>query len=200
MKKVLFSMAILCLVTSCAVTHGGYYDISLKEVNCQNKRGGISGTRKYANDIIEIMWDISNTKLGFILKNKSKENIKVIWDEALFIDTDNSSNRIIHSGVKYADKENAQVPTVITSGSYIDDLVIPTKNIYYESFYNTFSFSVGWREKTYLPMYDKNKNRLIKAGTNYVGQTFKIILPIQVSNTTYNHEFLFSIDNFNFVH
>ena len=65
------------------------------------------------------------THFGFVLENKSENTIKIIWDEAIFIDAEEFSRKIVHSGIKYNDINSSQIPTVIAKDSKLRDAVFP---------------------------------------------------------------------------
>ena len=108
------------------------------------------------------------------MENKSDNSIKIIWDEAVYIDEDNSSLRVIHSGVKYVDGEKAQPLTVIAKKTKINDLVTPVDNIYY---------SGGWGKR---PLFSVQKS---------AGKTVKILLPIQIQETINEYIFSFKVNH-----
>lgn len=109
------------------------------------------------------------------MENKSDNSIKIIWDEAVYIDEDNSSLRVIHSGVKYVDGEKAQPLTVIAKKTKINDLVTPVDNIYYSD--------GSWGK---LPLFSVQKS---------AGKTVKILLPIQIQETINEYIFSFKINH-----
>lgn len=208
MKKTLVLSLVIVLLSSCGATkfYSGYYDIDLSKVeNPKNKseRYGETSIKKigtdkdlkyqFVDDNIDISWTIGNTKFGFVLQNKTDHTIKIIWDDAVFIDTDGSSNRVMHAGIKYTEKENPQTPSVIARGSFIEDMVLPTKNVYLE----TNPYIYGWKEQYYLPVLNKNKETLFSQAQSVIGGNIKIILPIQIEDVVNDYTFEFDIKGFN---
>ena len=114
------------------------------------------------------------------MENKSDNSIKIIWDEAVYIDEDNSSLKVIHSDVKYVDGK-AQPLTVIVKKTKINDLVTPLDNIYYV---NPSKYSSGGWHK--LPLFSVQKS---------AGKTVKILLPIQIQETINEYIFSFKINH-----
>ena len=109
------------------------------------------------------------------MENKSDNSIKIIWDEAVYIDEDNTSRKVFHSGVKYEDGEKAQPLTVIAKKTKINDLVAPVDNIYYAS--------GGWGIRS---LFSVQKS---------AGKTVKILLPIQIQETINEYIFSFKINH-----
>ena len=56
------------------------------------------------------------------------------------------SKRIMHTGVKYSEKTQSQVPTIIVRSASVSDSIIPVDNVYYES-----GKYGGWKEEGVFP-------------------------------------------------
>lgn len=84
----------------------------------------------YIDNYIDMLIYISNQeKFTFSLTNISDNSIKIIWNEAVFVDVDGTISRVIHEGIKYSEKEKDQPATTIIKGAKIIDLAVPTNNI-----------------------------------------------------------------------
>ncbi|MBP3566761.1 MAG: hypothetical protein J6J76_04345 [Paraprevotella sp.] len=207
MKKILiiFITACVFLNTSCT-SHLAVYSVSLKTVECPkavNKQfgetkvvtyddGNITKYR-YEDDYIEITWFVSLSRFNFELKNKSDYTIKINWDDISYVDIENKSGRVIHAGVKYADRSRSQVSTVLAKNTKISDMLLPVDNVYYKP-YNGFSFG-GWGEANLIPSYYKTKKDLNKFAPLYIGQKMKILMPILIENVQNDYIFEFVIDD-----
>jgi len=145
MKKLFYLLMLVSVITSCSV-HKGSYDMKLQKVerakNSENNYGESKivnfkeeGKSKYSyeDQMIKIVWTPVSTQFGFILDNKTNHSIKIIWDEAVYIDENGSSERVMHSGVKYSESTNPQIPTIIIKNGNVSDILIPVDNIYYVS-------------------------------------------------------------------
>ena len=195
MKKLTFMLFLAVILASCGIYYReeDIYKVRLREVEQpENVKEQYSKSKitifaeenetknSYEDDFIKIIWLPALTEFSFTLENKSDNSIKIIWDEAVYIDEDNSSLKVIHSGVKYVDGK-AQPLTVIVKKTKINDLVIPVDNIYYD---NPSKYtSGGWRE---LPLFSVQKS---------AGKTVKILLPIQIQETINEYIFSFKISH-----
>ena len=190
MKKLTFMLFLAVILASCGIYHHqeDIYKVRLREVEQpENVKEQYSKSKitifaeenetknSYEDDFIKITWLPALTEFSFILENKSDNSIKIIWDEAVYIDEDNSSLKVMHSGVKYVDGEKAQPLTVIAKKTKINDLVTPVDNIYYAS--------GGWSK---LPLFSVQKS---------AGKTVKILLPIQIQETINEYIFSFKINH-----
>lgn len=138
----------------------------------------------YSDDKIDAKFNITRKSINFLIKNKTNETLKIIWDDAVIVQN-GRSKRIIHSGVNYINRGNPQPPTVIPANTSIEDLALPTENVYFVDGYGT------WQEKDLFPV-KIHKSELIQAILNQKGQTFALYLPISYQGKTieYNFEFL----------
>lgn len=131
----------------------------------------------YKDNIIDITIFGTSTEFSFVLKNISDHSIKVVWNEAAFVDLDGTSSKIMHVGTKYIDREKDQPATTIIKGAKIDDVATPTKNVYYSN--NT----LGWSKHSMLPDSYKGK----EAGE------VRLMLPIQVKDVVNEYTFVFKV-------
>ena len=186
MKKLTFMLFLAVILASCG-SYQDIYKVRLREVEQpENVKEQYSKSKitifaedyepknSYEDDFIKIIWLPDLTEFSFTLENKLDNSIKIIWDEAVYIDEDNSSRKVMHSGVKYEDGEKAQPLTVIAKKTKINDLVIPVDNICYVD---------GWRK---LPLFSVQKS---------AGKTVKILLPIQIQETINEYIFSFKINH-----
>jgi len=203
MKKALFLFCMTALMTSCMI-YTGVYKVGLQEVespkNIKEQFGETKvvnfqdqGVTKYSYEdgLIKIIWLPLSTQFSFSLVNKSDHSIKIIWDDAVYVNENGSSQKVFHAGVKYTDRNNSQPPTTIVKGASIDDLVMPTDNVYFSS-----GQYGGWTD---LPLF-KNRaatpEELNTLKDSYVGKTVKILLPIKIEETTNEYLFTFKIEDF----
>ena len=191
MKKLTFMLFLAVILASCGIYYReeDIYKVRLREVEQpENVKEQYSKSKitifaeenetknSYEDDFIKIIWLPALTEFSFTLENKSDNSIKIIWDEAVYIDEDNSSRKVMHSGVKYVDGEKAQPLTVIAKKTKINDLVRPVDNIIFYS-------DGGW---SILPLFSVQKS---------AGKTVKILLPIQIQETINEYIFSFKINH-----
>jgi hypothetical protein len=180
------------------------YILSLAEVerpaNAQERYGESSiisfeeeGSKKYSyeDDLIKIIWLPLEEELSFVLENKTNHSIKIIWDEAVFIDENDSSGKVMHSGVKYTDRNNSQPPTVVVRNAKITDVVVPTDHIWYSS-----GKYGGWRTTALIDNLARSKEELDIEATEKIGKTIGVLLPLQIEETVNEYIFSFKVDGY----
>ena len=66
---------------------------------------GVSKYR-YEDDYIDIVWFVGSKQFNFTLKNKSGHTLKINWDDVSYVDTKGQVGRVMHAGVKYAERNS----------------------------------------------------------------------------------------------
>ena len=95
-----------------------------------------SKTLAYEDDAISIVFAVTNEHLEFTLANKTKEPQSINWDEVSYVDLSGTAHRVLHKGVKLADRDKPQSPTVIPPGAKIENLIEPSDSVQWSSITN----------------------------------------------------------------
>ena len=149
---------------------------------------GVSKYR-YEDDYINIVWYVGLTQFNFTLNNKSGHSLKINWDDISFVDTKGQVGRVMHSGVKYSERNNSQPATTVPKGASISDILLPTENVYFVS-----GQYGGWRENYLLPCVYQTPEAFNAGASSLVGKTMTIMMPIMIENVQNDYTFTFNID------
>lgn len=144
---------------------------------------------RYEDDYIDIVWYVGTKQFNFKLTNKSGHSMKINWDDVSYVDTKGQVGRVMHSGVKYTERNNSQPATTIPKGATISDLLLPTDNVYYVS-----GQYGGWRESYLFPCIYKTPEAFNSEAPNMVGKTMTIMMPIMIENIQNDYTFTFNVD------
>ena len=196
MKRILLAVAVTISVTSCSIFKGTDYIIDgcyMSPSSVQLPDGRMvdisSGLPFYEDENILIAPNVSSDAITIQIQNSAPESIKVLWDDAVFIDQQGLSHRIIHVGTKYTDKEKAQVPSVIAPASRIEETLYPSD---YINWTNGAWGSQGWQKQsiynvgqTYATLQEA------QATINELMMPVKLLLPIESNEKKNEYIFLF---------
>ena len=149
---------------------------------------GVSKYR-YEDDYINIVWYVGLKQFNFTLNNKSGHRLKINWDDISFVDTEGQVGRVMHSGVKYTERNNSQPATTVPKGASISDILLPTENVYFVS-----GQYGGWRENYLLPCVYQTPEAFNAGASSLVGKTMTIMMPIMIENVQNDYTFTFNID------
>lgn len=195
-KYILIVGLLLLVLTSCisyTMVYDVVYDISLqaveRPVDAKTRYGEQiitqvqeEGVLKYCfeDEMVKILWLPTASSVNFLLANKTNHSIKIIWDEAVFIDEEGQNHRIIHSGVKYADRNNPQPPGIVARNTSIVDSVFPVdvKPIFPTQYITPEK--VQFIEKKVI---------------TYIGKGYQVLLPLQIEDVINEYIFSFQVND-----
>lgn len=162
------------------------------ETKVVNFQDGTTNKYRYEDDYINIVWYVSSKQFNFDLTNKSGHTLKINWDDISYVDYNGKTGRVMHSGVKYTERNNSQPASSVPKGASLSDILLPTDNVYYIS--PTRYSSGGWQEKFLIPCVYKDEATKNAQASAYVGKTMTIMMPIMIENVQNDYTFTFSID------
>lgn len=140
---------------------------------------------RYEDDYINISWYVGLKQFYFTLKNKSDYSLKIPWDDIVYVDVDGDTKRVMHSGVKYTDRNASQPASIVPKNASISDVLLPTDNVSYNS-------SIGWTEGYLFPQYSKQEDA---SNSRVLGKNIRVTLPIIIQDVQNEYTFEFSIND-----
>jgi hypothetical protein len=143
----------------------------------------ISTALTHVDSNLSIGFEFLKTDISMVMKNNSNSTIKINWDECLFIKNDIPS-RVMHSGVKFTDRNSSMPPSIVPKNTLHTDIIVPTDNVYWrEGYYSQYGSSPGgWEKKDILP-----------TSSTSVGDKVSLFMPISVGPTTKEYNFNFQV-------
>ena len=132
---------------------------------------------RYIDDFIDILIFGNSEQFSFLLKNVSQNSLKLVWDEAVFVDFTGTTSKVMHVGTKYSQKDGEQPSTTIIKDANIEDVAVPTCNIRYSDILNK------WMTDSMYP----------NTPATSPGD-LKLMLPIQVKDVINEYIFVFRAD------
>lgn len=120
--------------------YDGRYEASLKKVekpeNPNLKYGKMTTIGRnsenitqysYTDKLIDIIIAVGTDRFYFTLKNISDLTQRLVWNDAVFVDMDGTTSKVIHSGMNISQADENQTPSVIIKGAKLEDVAYPTK-------------------------------------------------------------------------
>lgn len=127
----------------------------------------------YVDNVIYLL--IYGTPKGFFieLENVSESSIRVIWNEAVFVNLKGVTYKVTHNGIKPDGRDIDQTPSLIIKGAKLVDTIIPNdiedKNV------------SGWIVRNMFPQKIREEGRV------------SLMLPIQIKDTVNEYIFVFDV-------
>ncbi len=81
------------------------------------------------NLVVTYQPDTSDAGTSFQFQNKTNSVIKILWDETVYLSPDGLSQKVFHSGVKIADRDQSLPPSILPPKSSFNDDILPTGNV-----------------------------------------------------------------------
>jgi hypothetical protein len=157
----------------------------------------------YEDGLFSGIFFVATSRINFTISNKTEHSIKIVWDDAAFIEISGQSARLAHEGVKYADSNASQPPSVIPARQSLTDFVLPTNRVYYrKGYYGTYYSSPGgWEE---LPLVLPASHHVESSDTSALatftsdveknkGKRFGILLPLEIEGVVNEYTFWFEV-------
>lgn len=134
----------------------------------------------YKDNVIDVLIFADRSNFNLVLQNVSDTSIKIVWDEAVFVNFDGSTEKVMHKGIKYSEKNGSQPPTTIIKNAKWEDTVTPTHLVYYRE--ATKYIEGGWDTDSMYP----NEPGLQPG-------RIKLMLPIQIKDVINEYVFVFDV-------
>ena len=165
---------------------------------------GDSSRYAFEDGLIAVQIGVLHNGFRLKVRNKGDESMKLIWDETSFIDLDGTLSRVMHVGVKYADRNTSQPPTMIPAQQRLADDVFPSNRVWYRP--RSPRLPAGYQNGPLLkPAY---AGGVVQAGEpvaapdsfatvvhSQVGRRFAVVIPFEVGGLKNEYTFWFKVDD-----
>lgn len=146
-----------------------------KPKNANVRKGILTKDGIYEDSFISINWTAMEQEMTFMfsLKNMTNNTMKLIWDEALIVNFDGFTERVLHKGADLESLQKSQQPAIIPPLAQLADFYCSEK------------------------YFGRNKLRYGYGGGDNCGyndgKEMRLILPIQIGKITYTYTFIFKL-------
>ncbi|MEP6690296.1 MAG: hypothetical protein ABJD07_04015 [Gemmatimonadaceae bacterium] len=133
--------------------------------------------------------------LHFTLANKTARAMKIVWEDAMFVDPDGRSGRLTHAGAgrDFGDRGMSQPPTIVLRGAIVSDAVVPSNNVQLV----LIGEERQARLTPLLPTPDASQAELpsviARLHKDYVGRSLAMLLPLEVEGVRSDYLFTFTV-------
>lgn len=204
MKKNIFYIACFVLLSSCTTM---YYNTNLidveKPVNINKPYGDHiivpiqeinDMVTQYEDDNISIVWKATKAGFEFLLKNKTNNSIKILWDEAVYVDPTGISRRCVHKGMPLSVGNTPQIPTVIAKNTEVADILIIDEEIKHVKSSTSKTTKETEVEVSHSPFgYYSSQSQANKC--EFIGKSYYIVLPVVIEDVKVEYIFHFKLNS-----
>lgn len=151
----------------------------------------------YSDSVIDAVLGFVGDDISFSIQNKTDQTIKLIWDDAGFIEPNGSLTRIMHVGVKYTDRNNSMPSSIIPRRGKLVDIATPVDRISWkDGYYSKYGSSPGgWENEGIFPWHTTTMpaESFLTANKKYVGSKFGLLLPLEIEGVKNEYIFWFEV-------
>jgi hypothetical protein len=194
---ILFTIVILTFLVGCSATP----KVSIGLINPKPVDGQ---SLFYNEEKLSILFKplYTSAKMHGILlqiKNKTDNDIKILWDEASFVGVDNTASRVVHKGVKYFSMDLSMPPTIIPANTKTNEAIVPQDNVSFgltdeQKMANIISAIGNAYTRSNSNSYIQEKWNTTPFGSEQsIGEKVSIVLPMEINGNKERYQFDFLI-------
>jgi hypothetical protein len=135
---------------------------------------------KFRDNILSLSFMIGEQSFEMNLENLTTYPLKIMWGSADYTDVNNRAHRLMHSGVRYQDRNNAIPPQIVPARGSIRQTVMPISSVVYSQ-----------EKKAYenFPLFplDSDMAALLK------GRIFYLLIPVEIDRQIIPYNFKIEI-------
>jgi hypothetical protein len=150
-----------------------------------------SETMRYEDPRVSISFLVSSAGIGIDLKNRAGSSLRIKWDEAAYVNSEGETQKVMHNGVRFIERNSAQLPTIVPPLASYSDVIVPTNLVEYSS--PGEGIGGGWSTSEFLPSGYANGLTAQSPGTQWKGRTLGVYLPMEIAGKTTEYMFRFLI-------
>ncbi|HEX8213527.1 MAG TPA: hypothetical protein VF584_25380 [Longimicrobium sp.] len=120
---------------------------------------------------------VQSTAVALKIRNKSASTLRLMWDDASFIESDGEAGRIMHSGVRFLERDRPQPPSIIPAGTTLTDQAIPVDRVSFSS-----GASGSWRTAP-----------IFRRGEAVAGKRVGLLIPVDMDGKKLEYTFWFQV-------
>ena len=156
------------------------------------------------NELVDVTILAARDGIYFKVRNLSDHTIRLLWDEAAYVGIDGSADRVMHYGVRYADRNLSHPPSVIPRGSIFEDAAFPSRRVELVAEYDLYGFSMDWvHHSLILPVEVTIEGggispafaRFQQEAEAHLGKRIGLLLPFEVEGVLNEYTFWFRVDD-----
>lgn len=146
---------------------------------------------------VKILWGLSSRFINCSVINKTESTIKILWNEAAYVDERRASHPLGHGRQYYLESS----PSIILSKTFFEDGLYPSDYPYIpigEAFGGPIRKTLFLDFELHGPVYHgkyRSIDEFRTAVSSNLWSTVQILLPMDIEGHVYNYLFSFRISN-----
>ncbi len=140
----------------------------------------LSDEIKFRDQIISLSFAVGDQSFQMNLENLTVYPLKIMWDRADYTDVNNRAHRLMHSGIRYEDRNNSIPAQIVPAKGSIRQTVMPISSVVYSQ-----------EKKAYenFPLFPLESD--MAAGLK--GRVFYLLIPVEIDRQIIPYNFKIEI-------
>jgi hypothetical protein len=137
---------------------------------------------RFRDKTVEVSFAVGERGFQMSFKNLSAYDIKILWDRAQYTDVNKQTQRVMHPGVRFQDRNNPIPDQIVLSRSEVQQEVIPIGKVLFSQ-----------QKKAYevQPLFSAESD----AQGGLKGKAVILFLPVEINRQIILYNFKFEITN-----
>ncbi len=135
---------------------------------------------KFQDKVVSVSLIVEDRQFHLNLANLTSSELKILWDRAEYTDVKNRQHRLMHSGVRYQDRNNPLPSQPVPPHGSVQEAVMPTSNVVYSQ-----------QTKAYenLPLFPLDS----ESAAGLKGKIFYLFIPMGIDRQIFPYNFKIEI-------
>jgi len=140
----------------------------------------VSDALQFRDSSIAVSFTVGDQSFQMRFENRSAADIKILWERAEYTDVNSQPHRLMHSGIRFPDRNNPLPDQVVPSGAALQEAVTPVDKVFFVQQKKSYDIQL-------LFPIDND----IAAGLK--GKVINIFLPVEVNHAIIPYNFKIEI-------
>ncbi|MGE5173968.1 MAG: hypothetical protein ACM3MD_09065 [Betaproteobacteria bacterium] len=139
-----------------------------------------SDTLQFRDSTIAVSFAVSDQSFRFRFENLTAHPVKILWERAEYTDVNRQGHRLMHSGIRFQDRNNPIPDQIVPSRAAVQEAVIPVSKVY-----------MAQKKKTYdiHPLFVRDNS----AAAGLKGKSINLFIPVEVNRAIIPYNFKIEI-------
>ncbi len=131
---------------------------------------------KFQDKVVSVSLTVEDRQFHLNLANLTSSELKILWDRAEYIDVKNRQHRLMHSGVRYQDRNNPLASQPVPPHGSVQEAVMPISSVVYSQ-----------QTKAYenLPLFPLDS----ESAAGLKGKIFYLFIPMGIDRQIFPYNF-----------
>ena len=140
----------------------------------------VSDTLQFRDATLAVSFTVDEQSIQMHLTNLGDHEVKILWDQAQFTDVNMQTSRLMHSGIRFADRNNPIPDQVVPPRAAVREGVFPINRVFFSQ------QKKAYETKSLFPVDTE-------AGAHLKGKTINLFIPVEVDRAIIPYNFKFEI-------